>query len=84
MDRYVEAEYIHDIVWDLKELAKKDGYQLENIVSSAVIKYGRIEITYDDGHKEIHKGELPDFKYYDQVSYYNQDYHYSHGGEDYD
>lgn len=83
MDTYVEAKYTHNIQWDLSVLAKKDGYQLENIVSSVVLKYGRIEITYDDGHKEVHEGELPDFKYHKQVSYYDQDYRYLHGGEDF-
>tara|TARA_R100001463_G_scaffold3178_3_gene13015 strand:+ start:150 stop:404 length:255 start_codon:yes stop_codon:yes gene_type:complete len=84
MDRYVEAEYVHDIAWDLKELAEDDGYQLENIVSSVVLKHGRIEITYDDGHKEIHEGDLPSFKYHKQVTYFDEDYKYLHNGEDYE
>ncbi len=84
MDRYVEAKYVHDIVWDLNELAEDDGYQLENIVSSVILKHGRIEITYDDGYKEIHEGDLPSFKYHKQVTYFDEDYKYLHNGEDYE
>lgn len=47
--RYVEAKYDTTIMWDIEEIAKNEGFELEDIEKIEVWKWVELHITLKDG-----------------------------------
>lgn len=69
--KYIECLYTVPIVWDLEELEidwskVKDHY----------IKYGSLNITYNDGREEEYYGNIgeTDYKWADTEGFYDEDW----------
>ena len=76
--RYVEAKYDTTIMWDIEDIARDKGFELEDIEKIEVGKWVALHITLKDGtfiSKQI-TPELDntDWKWSSMDSYLNEDW----------
>jgi hypothetical protein len=76
--RYVEAKYNTTIMWDIKEIAENEDFELEDIEKIEVGKWVELHITLKDGRVIIEQArpdlDNTDWKWSVKDSYLDYDW----------
>jgi hypothetical protein len=78
--RYVHAKYNTTLCWDLDDIAKKNKFNVEDIVKVDVGKWTNLEISLKDGRTFYEdmvwemNGDETDWKWATGQSFYDKDY----------
>jgi hypothetical protein len=75
--RYVEAKYDTTLSWDIKAIAEKNNFKMEEIDKIEVGKWTRLFITLKDGTQfweDGNESDATDWKWAEHQGFYDKDW----------